>query len=398
MKNVLIILFVLVFFLISFLIIGNKQENRNKNENNDLKIEKKGVFLSYIELNKYIKNKSEEDSKNNIIKILDNLKENGFNMLLVHVRPFSDAIYKSSIFAISDTVKNKENNPSYDILEFIISESYNRNIKVHAWINPYRISSNENIESLDLNHISRKYIENGCAKVVEGKGLFYNPACSEVNDLIIDGIKEILNNYKVDGIHFDDYFYPSDEIDLDLYKKYIDNGGNLSLADYRYKNILTLIKDVYWNIKSIDKNVQFGISPEGNIDNDYNKHYLDIKEILSNDGYVDYIMPQIYFGFENSSKPFIKTLKEWDSLIKNKKINLMPALAFYKSGSYDKYAKDGAYEWINNSDIISRQILESRNSSNYGGFSLFRYDYLFSEDKFNDNSKEEFNNLIKIIK
>ena len=397
MKNLLIILFVIFFFFISFLIIGEKQ-NKNKSIINqtDSNIENKGVFLSYIELNKYIKNKSKIDSKNNIIKILDNLQNNGFNMLIIHVRAFSDAIYNSSVFPISDTVKVNGKAPSYDILEYIIKESHKRNIKIHAWINPYRISSDINFNN--ENHMSYKYIKTGCAKKVEGKGIYYNPACNEVNDLIISGIKEIIKNYKVDGIHFDDYFYPDNKIDLDSYKKYTETGGILTLADYRYNNILTLIKDVYWNIKAIDKSIEFGISPEGNIDNDYNNHYLDIKELLSSDGYVDYIMPQIYFGFENTTKPFIKTLNEWNSLIKNNKIKLIPALAFYKSGNYDKYAKAGSNEWISNYDIISRQVLESKKTNNYGGFSLFRYDYLFSEDKMNTNSKKEFENLIKIIK
>ena len=130
------------------------------------------------------------------------------------------------------------------------------------------------------------------------------------------------------------------------------------------------------------------------LNHNYNNHYLDIKTILSNDGYVDYIMPQIYFGFDNSNKPFKKTLQEWNSLIKNG-IKIIPALAFYKSGEYDKYAGVGEYEWITNNDIIKRQVDEIKKVSNYGGFSVFRYDSMFNPN--NSNKKQEFVNLKEIL-
>ena len=353
----------------------------------------RGVFLSYIELEKYIKDKSEDISKSNIRNILDNLKNNKFNNLIVHVRPFSDAIYKSNIYPISDTVTVDGKSPSYDVLKYIIDEAHKRNILVHAWINPYRISTNTNLDN--INSLAKTFYKNGDAKIVEGKGIYYDPSSDNVNKLILSGIKELVKNYDIDGIHFDDYFYPSKEIDLDNYKKYINNGGTLSLEDFRYNVILSLIKDVYWTIKSIKPNVLFGISPEGNINNNYNNHFLDIKKILSEKDYIDYIMPQIYFGFNNSNKPFVKTLNEWNSLIKND-IKLIPALAFYKSGEYDKYAGLGENEWINNNDIISREIEESKLASNYNGFCIFRYDSMFSPN--NENKKSEFIKLQELLK
>ena len=120
-------------------------------------------------------------------------------------------------------------------------------------------------------------------------------------------------------------------------------------------------------------------------------------KLLSSEGYVDYIMPQIYFGFLNEVKPFIETLNEWDNLIKVDSIKLIPALAFYKTGRVDKYAKSGENEWINNSDIIKRQIEEIRKIKKYDGFSLFRYDYLFDNEKYSSTSLDEYNNLISIL-
>ena len=401
MKNFLFFLLVFVFFILSFFVVADRADNQeniaNKEEENT-KEEKRAVFFSYIEINKYLKNKTTSDSKKNIQAILDNLLKHNFNMLILHVRAFSDSIYPSKIYEQSDGVKNNNSLPEYDILDFFIKEAKKRNIEIHAWINPYRISTSTDLNSISKNHVAYNLINKGCVKVIEDKGIYYSPGCEEVNKLIVDGIVELVSNYKIDGVHFDDYFYPGDEIDLDNYKEYIDKGGILPLAEYRYNNILTLLKNVYSSIKNINKDVVFGISPEGNIDNDYNNHYLDIKTILSEDGYIDYVMPQIYFGFNNSNRPFTKTLKTWNDMIKNKNIKLLPALAFYKSGKEDKYANNGKNEWKEENDIIKRQVLESRSVGQYDGFSLFRYEFLFEKDKQNDNMASEFNNLKEILK
>ena len=149
--------------------------------------------------------------------------------------------------------------------------------------------------------------------------------------------------------------------------------------------------------KSIKEEVVFGISPEGNINNNYDSNYIDTKKILSEEGYVDYIMPQVYFGFLNEVMPFMETVSMWNSLIKVNNIKLIPALAFYKVGTTDEYAKGGSNEWIENNDIIKKQVLISRNVSNYGGFSLFRYDYLFNDEYLNDYLKKEKDNLKDIL-
>lgn len=395
MKKVLFYVLVIVFFISSFFIIEKKELNKvnEKYTNNEVR----AVYLSYIELNKYVKNKDTSTSKSNITKILDNMKEFGFNMIIVHVRPFSDAIYNSNVYPISSTVTNDGKRPDYDILKYIIEESHKRKIQVHAWVNPYRISNDDDVSKIDKNNPGYKLIGTNSVKVIKNRGIFYNPASVKVNNLIIDGIDELVNNYDIDGVHFDDYFYPDNDIDLDNYNEYIEKGGTLSLEDYRYNNISTLIKNVYSRIKSINKDVSFGISPEGNIENNYKKHFLNVKEILKEEGYVDYIMPQIYFGFKNEVKPFENTIDTWNDLIKTDSIRLMPALAFYKIGKEDIYAKSGSNEWIEDTNIISRQVEYSRTKSNYYGFSLFRYEYIFDIDKQNNNILEETKSLKNLI-
>lgn len=377
-----IFIIVVMFIIATFFIIGNKKDNVNISSNESL--EYKAIFFSYIEINKYVKNNN--NAKENIDLVINNLSNDGFNLILLHVRSFSDSIYNSNIFP-------NYLNLDFDVLDYFIKKAHSKNIDVHAWINPYRISSDKDFV-IKENHPAYNFINTTNIKRLDN-GVYYNPASLDVTNLIVSGVEEIVSNYDIDGIIFDDYFYPSKDIDNEDYILYKDSGGNLNISEYRMNNISNMISSVYSCIKQNKKDVLFGISPQGNISNNYNNEYLDVKKILSEDGYIDYIMPQIYFGFNNSNKPFIETIKEWSSLITNKKIMLIPALSLYKSGSVDKYAGGGSNEWIDSSDIIKRQIIYSRNIKFYYGFSLFRYEHFYNSNK--PIMKDEVSNIKSIL-
>ena len=353
----------------------------------------KAVFLSYIEINDYIKNTNQEISKSNIRKIINNIKSMNLNTIILQVRAASDAIYDSKIFPKSLYLVNNEQASYYDVLAYFIKEAHKYNVKVIAWINPYRVRTTNNINTITENNPAYKYLNTDTIYIENG--VYFNPSKKEVTDLIVRGVEEILE-YKVDGILFDDYFYPNTNIDEKDYQEYIKNNDYVSPENYRLDIINNMIKKVYKKCK--EKNIPFGISPDGNIENNYNSHYADIKTWLKSDEYIDFIMPQIYYGFYNSSRDYINTLKEWESYIINNNIDLYVALAFYKVGQYDKYARDGSNEWLMNDDIIMREILLSRNAKNYKGFSLFRYNNIFNEDTFTNNTVKEIENLKKIIK
>ncbi len=391
MKKILIIILVLFIGMYMFYYMNKKEDNNIINNFE----EDRYVFISYIDYS-YLKGKDENILKEEINKMVLNIKENNFNGIILQVRAFSDAIYYSKIFSPSLYIVNNENDKlKLDMLDYFIKLSHENNIKLIAWINPYRIRSNNDISSISGNNIVNKYLNTSSVEIKNG--IYFNPAKDEVLDLIIKGVLEIVKNYDVDGILYDDYFYPSKTCDLKDYELYKTQGGTNSLEDFRRDNINKLIRKTYEKIKEVNSDVLFGISPSGNMNNNYNAEYLDINYLIENK-IVDFIMPQIYYGFDNTNLPFVNTVNSWSNLVKDTNIKFYVALALYKSGLEDKYAKTGINEWINNNDIISKQIIVSRNTYNYEGFSIFRYDYLFNSKKDNKQLLDEVFYVKKLLK
>lgn len=380
---------ILVIIILSIVLISNIKLDRTSIQKEE---ETRAIFVSYIELNKYIKGNDYEISKRNIRKIIKNIKSLKCNTIILQVRSASDAIYKSNIYPMSLNIVNTEYDDYYDVLNYFIKESHKSNVKVIAWINPYRIRTTCDKTTITEKNPAYKYLDTDIVYI--NNGIYYNPSKQETEDLIVKGVEEVLN-YDVDGILFDDYFYPDNNIDKKDYEEYIKNNEFIEEKDYRLNIVNKMVKRVYKICKN--KNIKFGISPDGNIDNNYNKNYADVKSWLKSNEYIDFIMPQIYYGFYNSTRDYIKVTKEWENLIENKDIELYIALAFYKVGMEDKYAKSGFNEWIDNDNIIMREILLSRNLKNYKGFSLFRYENIFNEEIYTKTSIKEIENLKKIL-
>ncbi len=357
-------------------------------------LEYRGMYISYLEYGEFLRGKSDLEMKEEIDYMLERVKSDGFNLVILQVRSFSDAIYESDYFPYSMTLMGEEGiTPSFDVLEYFIEKAHSLELLLHAWINPYRVRSNDDISSISEENPAYHWLDTNNVKVLD-KGIYYNPASLEVEDLIVKGVLEIIENYDVDGIHFDDYFYPDDTIDLVSYEKYVEDGGTLSLNEFRLYTINRMVKRVYDTIKEYDDSIVFGIAPEGNIDNNYNSNYADTKTWASVCGYVDYLMPQIYYGFENESRPYLETVEIWNEMITCDRVSLLPALAFYKAGNSDKYAFSGIDEWIEEDDIIKRQVIVSKSLSNYLGFVLFRYSFVYNEE---EAYRQELDNLLTVF-
>lgn len=375
MKKIIYSILLSIFFiLIDVIVVNNKKKEEIP----------KFIYISYLEYERNFMNNTLSINKVLIDKMIDNIKLYKFNAIILHVSPFSDAIYKSQIFPFSRTISGKEGgNPGMDYLEYFIKKAHQKNIKVHAWINPYRISSKNDFNNLDKDNPAKKLNNTEYISISE-KGIYYNPTKEYVKQLIFNQIKELVENYKIDGIHFDDYFYIDYEIDKLEYSNYQEKGGNLSLKEFRYNHINDLIKRISNYLRN--KKIIFSIAPDGNINNNYNYHYADIKTWIKNE-YIDYLMPQLYYGFENKYAPFIDTYIKWKELVGNKNIKLIPVLAFYKVGEMDNNSTSKS-EWLKEG-IINNQINYLNKQSNYYGYALFRYDYLFNKSLLNNISKNE---------
>ncbi|WP_058484835.1 glycoside hydrolase family 10 protein [Defluviitalea phaphyphila] len=368
--------------LLNGLVYKYKDEKRISDFEKDIDDEVRAVWISYLDLQNVI-NKNEIDFELSIEEMFSNIKNAKLNTVIVQVRPFGDALYPSKYFPWSYIITGTEGiAPQFDPFKIMVDKAHEKGLKIEAWINPYRIRNNN--KPISDNNIALKWLTDGSNRVIKiDNGIYYNPASEDVRDLIIKGVMEIVENYDVDGIHFDDYFYPTTDPQFDKvdYEQYKNEGGLLSLEDWRRENVNLLIKEIYKSIKNYDDSIKFGISPQGIIDKNYNTQYIDIYKWLSSSEYIDYICPQIYFGYNHSTYSYDKLINQWNKLIKNNDIKLYIGLAAYKIGREDIYAGKGKYEWIETDNILEKMINDGRINDNYGGFVLFRYDFLWNPEK-----------------
>lgn len=390
----------------------NELDEQNK-QNND-SVERDGelnaMWISYLEYMSMPKN--ERGFKAEIDKMFDRSKELGMNAVFVHVRSHCDAMYPSDYYPWSIFASGTQGlDPGYDPLKYMIEAAHSRGLEFHAWLNPYRVTGYGSYWSqLAENHPVKIWksdsdISNDRWAILH-KGQYYlNPSFAEVRDMVINGVKEIVDNYDVDGIHFDDYFYPSlNDSDSSLWfdkPEYDESGSSLSISDWRRENVNMLVKGVYEAIKSIDSNVEFGISPAGNLDNlrRNDAHFVDIDRWFSEDGYVDYIMPQLYWGFERKDRSgniapyaYENNLNSWMKLASRGNVNLYAGLDMANAGR-DIPDRNDISEWLRYNDIIARQVTTARATGNVKGFAYFRYEF------FNKNvTKNEVDNLVFVLK
>lgn len=354
-----------------------------------------GVWISYSEINTML------DSQNGFEKefatVIQNCKELKIQNLYIHVRAFCDSLFDSDYYPLMQRAEKYD----YDIFEFVIDECHKENIKVHAWINPYRVSTaTTNIDEITASSPAYKWLKDDNTdndrNVSFANGIYLNPSEQSVQGLVIDGIREIIVKYDVDGIHFDDYFYPTtdsgfDKVSYEAYKSSAQNP--LLLEDWRRSNVNALVSGAFNAIKYANKDIIFSISPMASIENNYNNLYADVKYWVEC-GFVDYIIPQLYFGFDypDDNFKFNNLLNDWKELICDSKVGLLIGLASYKA--IPELPAD-IEEWQNNNDIIARQIKICKNDSEIQGYVLFSYSSVFGE---REEYEEQTKNIVDYFK
>lgn len=287
------------------------------------KREFRGAWLHTVFQDGYLK-RSTEENKQYLREQLDRLKAAGVNAVIFQVRPQADAFYPSEIEPWSRFITNdgKAPVPSWDPLQFMIDESHARGMELHAWLNPYRVTSSKN-QQLPRGHVYHKHPQWFIR--FDGK-LYFDPGLAESRDFITSVVRDIITRYDVDGIHFDDYFYPYPVkgVKFNDSKSYARFGNGLSLSDWRRKNVDLLIEQVHAMIASTKPWIVFGISPFGIWRNkttdpagsdsrglqNYDDLYADVL-LWARQGWIDYQLPQLYWELEHRSAPYLSLVDWW---------------------------------------------------------------------------------------
>lgn len=316
------------------------------------KLSTRGVWVSCFEYESYgLKNKPESVFRANVNQMFSKIKASGCNHVYFHVRSYDDAIYPSAVVGWSRYISASGKPLSYNPLQILVSSAHRYGLKFHAWMNPYRVTQK---------------------KVL-------NPAKPETTERIVRQVKEIIDHYNVDGIHFDDYFYPTNE------KKY----NKISKATKK-KHVNAMVQKVYSTVKEKNKKLQFGISPAGDIK--YCERIgADVKTWLSKSGYVDYIVPQIYWSDNyklkgKKTKLFSTRLEEWRA-INTIDVPMYVGLALYKTG----YSLSNDYGWKKSSKNIAKQLQIIR-AGNSEGYVLFA-----SKDLYRPGAAKEIKHYLETI-
>ncbi len=311
--------------------------------------------------------------------ILDNCAAWGLNTVFFQVRPSCDALYKSDIFPVSRFLSTTGELP-LDPLSYLLDAAHRREIFVYAWVNPLRITT-----AYVADPVLPRGITDGMTSLYDGK-LVLNAGVPEARRFVADGVREIVEKYDVDGVVFDDYFYPypvNDDSgarvpfdDGAAYEKY---GGGVPLADFRRQSVNELVKECRDAIKSVDSDCRFGVSPFGVWRNSeevggagtlgleaYDELYCDAKAWVSG-GYVDFLCPQIYWQRSTANTPYEKLAEWWNGVLGAGDADLLISHAAYRYEEGD---------WDSPAGEMKAQVEFARSLMAYRGSVFYGYDEL----------------------
>ena len=363
---------VLLFLCFSFFLCGCLAPQKEQRIKDNVKEYHKGLWITYSELDNMLLS----DFKREFSEALEKCEEQGITDIFVHTVAFCDAYYNSEYFPKAKASEDMD----FDVLKFMVSAAHSKNIRLHAWINPYRVrTADNNTEALDKKSHPYRWLSEGKNDniLITKSGIYLNPASLEARRLVLSGIREILNGYAVDGIHFDDYFYPTDceNEDFKSYEAYtLTSPTPLSINEWRRGNVNALVSSAYTAIKFINKDIIFSISPAADINKNYESLYADVG-LWAKSGCVDWIIPQLYFGFNypDSNFCFDNLLARWKDYLSDSNVKLLIGLANYKIGTT---AQPDADEWVLGEEIIKKQEQICKDDADIYGHIYFSYTYI----------------------
>jgi len=372
--------------------------------------EMKGVWISYLIWNQLPKEKTAFQMA--VDEMFDNCSSWGMNAVFVHVRSHGDAMYPSSVFPWSKFAgKRQGKSPGYDPLAYMIESAHARGLKFHAWINPYRVTGYlMPWEEVSADSPAKRWLTdtetfNDRYVLKHDNAYYYNPSVEEVKRLVVNGVLEIVKNYEIDGIHFDDYFYPEINDELEEYwfdrPEYLASGSKETIVQWRRNHVSDLVSRVYQTVKAEKPQVLFGISPQGYVEHLRSETglFVDIDRWMSQAGYVDYIMPQLYWGFETKTAAgepapyaYEQNLATWLNLKKKGPVTLYLGLGLFRAGT-DVKDYNEVSEWLRRDDVIGRQVSVGRQKGEVKGYCFYSYDSFLQPE-----AQKEVANLLPLLK
>ena len=330
----------------------------------------RAVWVSYLEWQQ-VDFSTPETFSGDIAVILDNIRNLGATVVLAQVRPFGDALYPSSYYPFSHLCTGQQGrDPGYDPLALLVQAAHDRGLALEAWVNPYRIQAGL---TPALCGASPAKLHPDWVKYTD-TGAYLDPANTAVRQYIADAVGELCANYDVDGIHFDDYFYPTTDPAFDA-ADYAASGTALTQDDWRRENVNALVELCHATARRYG--VRFGVAPVGDPEQNYALQYSDAARWLRQ-GTVDYLMPQLYWGQEyvkdgDTSHSLARLAGAWAALPRAAGVRLYAGLGAYRIGAGD--GSDAGSEWVSGRALADQLNLLDR--LGVQGAGLYRYASLF---------------------
>ena len=330
----------------------------------------RAVWVSYLEWQQ-VDFSTPETFSGDIAVILDNIRNLGATVVLAQVRPFGDALYSSSYYPFSHLCTGQQGrDPGYDPLALLVQAAHDRGLALEAWVNPYRIQAGL---TPALCGASPAKLHPDWVKYTD-TGAYLDPANTAVRQYIADAVGELCANYDVDGIHFDDYFYPTTDPAFDA-ADYAASGTALTQDDWRRENVNALVELCHATARRYG--VRFGVAPVGDPEQNYALQYSDAARWLRQ-GTVDYLMPQLYWGQEyvkdgDTSHSLARLAGAWAALPRAAGVRLYAGLGAYRIGAGD--GSDAGSEWVSGRALADQLNLLDR--LGVQGAGLYRYASLF---------------------
>ena len=344
----------------------------------------RAVWVSYLEWQQ-LDFSSAETFTQDAGALLDNIAAVGATVVLAQVRPFGDALYPSELFPFSHLCTGTQGqNPGYDPLALLVQAAHDRGLELEAWVNPYRLQVG-GVPALCDDSPARQHPE-WCK--ITAQGVYLDPGDPAVRQFIADGVEELCQNYDLDGIHFDDYFYPTTDASFDA-ADYAASGTSLSLEDWRRQNVNALMTLCHSVTRRYG--IRFGVAPLADLELCYSGQYSDAARWLAQGGFVDYLMPQLYWGMTyqqngDTTRSLPELAAQWAALPRAEGVALYGGLGAYRLGDGDG-STAGTDEW-NTGHALADQ-LALLDTLHFQGAGLYRYGSLWANPPWESLAAQE---------